>query len=171
MMATAIGMRIKLNLPYPQAVQKTTDALKAEGFGVLTQIDRQATLKQKLDIHALLIYLPDDAIGFVNDLNPNKEQSDHDRVCGDGRIMAVHAERAGGRAGLGFTLVDPRRPDPNLLCLQHRFSHDLRGQSVCGLRQCDHYHQWRYEFLSKRLSLSLERSCGRPVARPKIPQI
>lgn len=50
MMSTDIGMRVTLNLPYAQAVQKTTDALKVEGFGVLTQIDMQATLKQKLDV-------------------------------------------------------------------------------------------------------------------------
>ncbi len=49
-MTTDIGMRARLNLPYAQAVQKTTDALKAEGFGVLSQIDMQATLKQKLDV-------------------------------------------------------------------------------------------------------------------------
>ena len=49
-MATDIGIRAALNLPYEQAVQKTTDALKAEGFGVLSQIDMQATLKQKLDV-------------------------------------------------------------------------------------------------------------------------
>ena len=49
MMATDIGFRTKLDLPYEQAVQKTTDALMAEGFGVLTQIDVQATLKQKIN--------------------------------------------------------------------------------------------------------------------------
>ena len=48
-MATNIGMRARINLPYEQAVQKTTDALKAEGFGVLTQIDVKATLKQKIN--------------------------------------------------------------------------------------------------------------------------
>lgn len=49
-MTTNIGMRTALNLPYAEAVQQTTDALKAEGFGVLSQIDMQATLKQKLDV-------------------------------------------------------------------------------------------------------------------------
>lgn len=49
-MEKEIGIRTTLNLPYEQAVQKTTDALKAEGFGVLSQIDMQATLKQKLDV-------------------------------------------------------------------------------------------------------------------------
>ncbi len=42
-------LRTRLNLPYAQAVEQATLALKAEGFGVLTEIDVQATLKQKLD--------------------------------------------------------------------------------------------------------------------------
>ena len=49
-MANDIGIRTTLNLPFEQAIQKTTDALKTEGFGVLTQIDMKATLKQKLDV-------------------------------------------------------------------------------------------------------------------------
>ena len=48
-MTTEIGIRAKLNLPYEQAVQKATEALKVEGFGVLTEIDVRATLKQKLN--------------------------------------------------------------------------------------------------------------------------
>jgi uncharacterized protein (DUF302 family) len=48
-MTTELGIHTKLNLPYEQAVQKTTEALKAEGFGVLTEIDVKATLKQKLN--------------------------------------------------------------------------------------------------------------------------
>ncbi len=48
-MTTEIGIRTTLNLPFEQAVQKATDALKVEGFGVLTQIDVQATLKQKIN--------------------------------------------------------------------------------------------------------------------------
>ena len=49
-MTTNSSMRTTLKLPYAQTVQKTTDALKAEGFGVLSQIDMQATLKQKLNV-------------------------------------------------------------------------------------------------------------------------
>lgn len=44
------GMRIRLALPYEDAIEKVTAALKTEGFGVLTQIDVKATLKQKLDV-------------------------------------------------------------------------------------------------------------------------
>lgn len=49
-MKTESGMRIGLGLPYEQAIEKTIEALKAEGFGVLTRIDIQATLKEKLDV-------------------------------------------------------------------------------------------------------------------------
>jgi uncharacterized protein (DUF302 family) len=49
-MTINVDMRARLNLPYAQAVQKTTDALKAEGFGVLTQINMQTTLKRRPDI-------------------------------------------------------------------------------------------------------------------------
>ena len=48
MQDTAYGIKIAIALPYEEAVARTTDALKAEGFGVLTTIDVQATLRAKL---------------------------------------------------------------------------------------------------------------------------
>ncbi len=39
-----------LNISYEEAVSKITDALKEEGFGVLTEIDVKATLKKKLGL-------------------------------------------------------------------------------------------------------------------------
>jgi uncharacterized protein (DUF302 family) len=35
---------------FENAIQKVTDALKAEGFGILTEIDIKTTLKKKLDV-------------------------------------------------------------------------------------------------------------------------
>lgn len=35
---------------FEEAIQQTTEALKKEGFGVLTEIDMKATLKKKLDV-------------------------------------------------------------------------------------------------------------------------
>ena len=39
-----------LDLPIEQAVEKTVAALKSHGFGVLTKIDVQATLKEKIGV-------------------------------------------------------------------------------------------------------------------------
>lgn len=48
-MTTDYGMRTTLDIPYETAIEKATAALKAEGFGVLTEIDVKTTLKQKID--------------------------------------------------------------------------------------------------------------------------
>ena len=45
-----LGLTVKLHTDFDTALQKVTDALKAEGFGVLTEIDVKATLKKKLDV-------------------------------------------------------------------------------------------------------------------------
>ena len=50
MSATELGITTIVNLPYEQAVEQTVAALKEQGFGVLTEIDVQATLKKKLDV-------------------------------------------------------------------------------------------------------------------------
>jgi uncharacterized protein (DUF302 family) len=40
----------QVDLGFEQAIEKVTEELKKEGFGVLTDIDVKATLKKKLDV-------------------------------------------------------------------------------------------------------------------------
>ena len=49
-MTTDIGIRTTLKTSFEQAIEITTDALKTEGFGVLTQIDVKTTLKEKINV-------------------------------------------------------------------------------------------------------------------------
>ncbi len=46
---TRYGLRVDLPVPFDVAVDRATEALRHEGFGVLTSIDVRQTLKQKLD--------------------------------------------------------------------------------------------------------------------------
>ena len=47
---SAYGFNVKVNGNMEQVIKKVTEALQAEGFGILTEIDVQATLKKKLNI-------------------------------------------------------------------------------------------------------------------------
>jgi uncharacterized protein (DUF302 family) len=50
MLGTRYALTGETTLPLPDAVARVREELAAEGFGVLCEIDVQATLKQKLDI-------------------------------------------------------------------------------------------------------------------------
>ena len=47
-MTSELGFEVTISQPYDQAIETVVDALKSEGFGILTRIDVQATLKEKL---------------------------------------------------------------------------------------------------------------------------
>ncbi len=44
------GFKKELKMPYEEAVAKVTEALKKEGFGILTEIDVREKMKEKLGV-------------------------------------------------------------------------------------------------------------------------
>ena len=49
-MSKPYAIRTEVPWPHAEAVTRVTEALKSEGFGVLTQIDVRDTLKKKLNV-------------------------------------------------------------------------------------------------------------------------
>ncbi len=47
---TSLGLTTQLHTDFATAQAQVTDALKTQGFGVLTEIDVKSTLKQKLNV-------------------------------------------------------------------------------------------------------------------------
>ncbi|MGD2050668.1 MAG: DUF302 domain-containing protein [Chloroflexota bacterium] len=47
----AIGFSVEMNEGFESTIEKVVEALKVEGFGVLTEIDVKSTLKKKLDVN------------------------------------------------------------------------------------------------------------------------
>jgi uncharacterized protein (DUF302 family) len=50
MLATTFTISTTTQLPFEQAVERVREELKSEGFGVLCEIDVQATLREKLGV-------------------------------------------------------------------------------------------------------------------------
>lgn len=46
----SVAYEARTDLPFDRAVERCREALAREGFGVLTEIDVQATFKKKLDV-------------------------------------------------------------------------------------------------------------------------
>ena len=58
MLATSYTLSTTTELGYTEAVERVRDELKVEGFGVLCEIDVQATLKEKLGVEGEPYLIP-----------------------------------------------------------------------------------------------------------------
>ena len=61
-MAAKLGLTVTLHGQFEVAIARVTDALKAEGFGVLTEIDVRETMKRKIGAD----YAPFKILGACN---------------------------------------------------------------------------------------------------------
>ncbi|RLD12723.1 hypothetical protein DRI50_08655 [candidate division KSB1 bacterium] len=68
MKQTKYAFTTTVDLPYEEAIDKVTEELKKEGFGILTEIDVRETLKKKLDVD----FKPYKILGACNPPNAYK---------------------------------------------------------------------------------------------------
>jgi uncharacterized protein (DUF302 family) len=83
-----------LNISFPEAINRVTDELKKEGFGILTEIDVKETLKKKLNVDfrkykilgacnppfAYQALQAEDKIGFMLPCNVIVQETSQDKV-------------------------------------------------------------------------------------------
>ena len=89
------------NISFKEAKEKLVEELKKEGFGVLTQIDMQATLKKKLDVD----FRPYEILGACHPEYAYKALSNEDKI---GLMLPCNIIIEENKAGnIEISAIDP----------------------------------------------------------------
>jgi len=99
-MTIDIGIRTTLKISFEEAIQITVDALKIEGFGVLTQIDVKTTLKDKINVD----FRPYVILGACNPTLAHRALSANPDV---GLLLPCNITVQEAESGVVVTAVDP----------------------------------------------------------------
>ncbi len=121
----------QLEMPFDQAITHVTEALAAKGFGVLSTIDVQATMKKKLDVE----FRPYTILGACNPQFAHKALQSEDMIGTMLPCNVVVQEKSKG--SVEVSAVDPvasmmavRNPKLATIAGEVR---DLLNQVVSGL--------------------------------------
>jgi uncharacterized protein (DUF302 family) len=88
------------NVNFTDAVAKVTDALKAEGFGILAEIDVAGTLKKKLDVDVR----PYTILGACNPVLAHKAMEAEPHI---GLLLPCNVLVQGAENGTTVSIMDP----------------------------------------------------------------
>ncbi len=90
-----------LDCPFDEAVRRATEALKAQGFGVLTEIDVQATFKTKIGVD----FRPYRILGACNPKLAHEALSAEDKIGLMLPCNVIVQDAGGGRTEVAA--IDP----------------------------------------------------------------
>ena len=98
---TQLGLSVQLHVSLEDAQELVAEALKAEGFGVLTEIDVKQTLKNKLDVD----FRPYKILGACNPVLAHKALSSAPEV---GLLLPCNVTLSEGENGATLvSLINP----------------------------------------------------------------
>jgi uncharacterized protein (DUF302 family) len=92
--------KILPDISFEEAIQKVTDSLKEEGFGILTEIDVQTTLKEKLEED----FRPYKILGACNPPFAHKALMAEDKI---GTMLPCNVIVQEKKEGVEVAAVDP----------------------------------------------------------------
>lgn len=103
-MTSSISYGFVRHLPgvaFADAIERTTDALKTEGFGVLTEIDIASTLRKKLDVD----FRPYAILGACNPVLAYKALQGEEQI---GLLLPCNVVVQAGEDGSTVSIADPK---------------------------------------------------------------